>query len=160
MSDAGYIKLYRKLWENPVLITGERFDRLSAWLWMITHANYTEKSVMIRGSLYKIQRGQMFTSIRKLAQTWGWDKETVARTLNQMEREEMIYKTRTPNGTLITIRNYSKYQDSSDSSQVDPDTEPDTQPDTDPYTVPTQLINDKRKNKKEKKETRGGQVIE
>ena len=160
MDDFGYIKLHRKIWENPVLSTGERFDRMSAWIWLITHANYTEKPVMIRGSLYKIQRGQVFTSIRKLSQIWGWDKETVGRTLNLLEREKMITKTRTPNGTLISICNYSKYQDSSSLQTKDPDTDPDTKPDTHPDTVPPQLSKDKRKNKNEKKETRGGRVIE
>lgn len=160
MDDGGYMLLYRKIWNNPILATGERFDRVSAWLWIITHANYTEKAIMIRGSLYKIQRGQLFTSVRKLAQIWGWDKETVGKTLNLFEREEMIYKTRTPNGTLITVRNYDKYQPSRDSGSDKPDTETDTKPDTQSDTVPPQLIKDKRRTNKEKEKTRGGRVIE
>ena len=160
MADKGYILLHRKIWDNPVLVTGERFDHMSAWLWLITHANYTEKSVMIRGNLYKIQRGQVFTSVRKLADVWGWDKETVCRTLNLLEREEMIYKTRTPNGTLITIRNFLKYQDLKTSSENNPYTESYTDPDTDPDTGPPQLIKDKIKIIKEKEKIRGGRVIE
>lgn len=160
MAEKGYILLHRKIWDNPILVTGERFDHMSAWLWLITHANYTEKSVMIRGSLYKIQRGQVFTSVRKLSEVWGWDKETVGRTLNLFEREEMIYKTRTPNGTLITIRNFNKYQDYRASNENNPYTDPDTEPYMEPDTMPTRLSKDKRRITKEKEKMRGGRVIE
>ena len=46
MAEVGYIKLYRKIWENEYLNAGERFTRVSAWIWILTHANYKDGSFM------------------------------------------------------------------------------------------------------------------
>ena len=160
MAEKGFILLHRKFWDNPILNTGERFNHYCAWLWLITHANHTEKTITIRGSVYKIQRGQMFASVRKLAEIWGWNKDTVLQTLNLLEREKMILKTRTQNGTLITILNYRKYQEFHGLLPEDPDTEPDTEPDTDPDTGPPQLNNDRKNDERMKKENSARRVIE
>lgn len=171
MSDSGYILLHRKLWENPVLCTGERFNRAAAWIWLLTHASYKDQTLTVRGKTLKIQRGQLLVSARKLAGIWGWDKETVIRTLKCMEFEKMVTLTRTPNGTLVTIENYSKYQRFSDREKSDPYTEPYTHPytypDTDPYTDPdkynkynTYKTLENIKNKNTRACARDGQVIE
>lgn len=156
----GYIYLFRSIWDNPFFNNAERFDTRSAWLWLLTHANHTEKSIMIRGTVYRIQRGQLFTSIRNLSKVWGWDKDTVVRTLKSMENEEMITRTRTQNGTLLTIRNYSKYQDLGLYGKIDGDTERDTERDTEPDTEPPQLSNVRRHYKAMNKKKSGGRIIE
>ena len=165
MADVGYIKLYRKIWDNDFLTDGERFTRMSAWLWLLTHVNYKEGSFMKNGRLQHVQRGQMFTSIRYLAAIWGWDRKTVSRFLGIMETEKMITVTGTQNGTLITVRNYSKYQASDDSEDFEGATEGATERTTDsPTHAPTERATTKEEYKKNikkiKKETRGGQVIE
>lgn len=165
MADVGYIKLYRKIWENDFLTDGERFNRMSAWLWLLTHVNYKDGTFMKNGRLQHVQRGQMFTSIRFLAAIWGWDRKTVARYLGIMEMEKMITVTGTQNGTLITIRNYSKYQASDDSDVSEGATDGATEWTADSATqAPTERTTTKeeyKKNtKKKKKETGGRQVIE
>ncbi len=126
MADKGYIKIHRKIWDNPIFASGERFDRRSAWLYLISHANYADGEFMSGGRLRHVQRGQLFTSVRYLARLWGWDKNTVSRYLSDIEVAKMITVTRTQGGTLITVVNYSKYQDSVDSSQKNRDTYADT----------------------------------
>ena len=161
MADIGYIKLYRKIWDNEFLTDGERFTRMSAWLWLLTHVNYKDGSFMKNGRIQHVQRGQMFTSIRYLAAIWGWDRKTVARYLGIMETEKMITVTGTQNGTLITIRNYSKYQASDDSEDFEGATEsPPNSPGegTTEGTTTKECIKNVKRN--QKKETRGGQVIE
>lgn len=164
MSDVGYIFLYRKIWNNSFFCSDERFDRRSAWLYLLTHANYKEGSFVAGGRIRHVQRGQLFTSIRYLAKVWGWDKDTVTKFLSDAETEKMITRTRTQNGTLITIVNFNKYQPSGDSEEnerdTEPDTERDTKPDTEPDTKPPLLKNTKNNRKKLKKETRGRRVIE
>lgn len=165
MADVGYIKLYRRIWENDFLSDGERFTRMSAWLWLLTHANYKDGTFMKNGRLQHVQRGQMFTSIRYLSAIWGWDRKTVARYLGIMETEKMITVTGTQNGTLITIRNYSKYQDPDDSETSEGTTEWATDWTTDSTTHAstegaTTKEEYKKNTKKKKKETAGGQVIE
>lgn len=165
MADVGYIKLYRKIWNNPFFCSDERFDRRSAWIYLLTHANYEDGSFMAGGRMRHVQRGQLFTSIRYLAKIWRWDKTTVARFLSDTETAKMIAVTRTQNGTLITIINFNKYQASGDSDTQDTDTQSDTksdaESDTRPSTESTLLKKNIKKNiKKERKETAGGQVIE
>ena len=95
----------------------------------------------------------------------GWDRKTVSRYLGIMETEKMITVTGTQNGTLITVRNYSKYQASDDSEDFEGATEGATERTTDsPTHAPTERATTKEEYKKNikkiKKETRGGQVIE
>ena len=157
----GYIYLFRSVWDSDVFEATERFDRRSAWIWLLTHANYKEKSVMIRGHIYKIQRGQLMTSVRKLSEIWHWNPRTVMNYLKLLELEEMITRTRTPCATLITVCNYSKYQDPTLYRSDEYNTERNSERNTGYNTECTQLSNDKRNDKrKEKKIEAGGQVIE
>lgn len=165
MNDKGYIRLHRKIWENDVLFCGERFTRLDAWIWLITHASHKPRILTIRGRTYSIQRGQYFTSIRYLASVWRWDKDTVSRFLSDTETEKMTTITRTQVGTLITVLNYNKYQGSGGRISVNTDTEPDTESDAESPTRPdaeSPLINNVINNveKKSKEERRGRRVIE
>jgi DNA-binding transcriptional regulator YhcF (GntR family) len=163
--EKGYIKLHRKIWDNPIFCSGERFDRRSAWIYLLTRANYEKGSFVANGRIRHLQRGQMFTSIRHLSQIWRWDKTTVSRFLSDMETEKMITLNRTQSGTLITIINYSKYQDSGDRAQQNADTESDTESVSESDTGQTQNHPQLKKNikknyKKSKEETRGRRVIE
>ena len=165
MADKGYIKLHRKIWDNTIFSSGERFDRRSAWVWLLTHANYDEGSFLNKGRICHVQRGQLVTSIRYLAQLWRWDKTTVSRFLSDMETEKMITQNRTQNGTLITILNYNKYQGSEDYDSQISDTESDTESvsysDSEQSQNHPQLKKNIKKNiKKSKEKTRGGRIIE
>lgn len=164
VSDAGYIKLYRKIWDNQALSDGERFDRMSAWLWILTHANYKDGSFIKNGCLQHVKRGQLFTSIRYLALAWGWDRKTVARFLGAMETEKMITVTGLQKGTLITVRNYNKYQASEVSGSEEGATEGATEwtaDSTSKGTTEGATTKEVKKNiRRQKKETRGRRVIE
>ena len=164
MAEVGYIKLYRKIWENEYLNAGERFTRVSAWIWILTHANYKDGSFMKSGQLVHLKRGQLFTSIRYLALAWRWDPKTVIRFLGYMETEKMITVTGMQRGTLITVLKYNDYQASEESDSEKGYTEGYTEGRTDSNgTGRTEgyITKEVKKNiKKTKKETRGGQVIE
>lgn len=165
MAGKGYIKLHRKIWDNPIFCSGERFDRRSAWIYLLTHANHEDSSFMVKGRIRRVQRGQLFTSIRYLAQVWRWDKTTVSRFLSDTETEKMITVTRTQNGTLITVLNYNKYQGSDENAPQNTDTESDTESMPNADTLPpseSTLLKNVRKNvlRNQKKKTAGGQVIE
>lgn len=165
MAGKGFIHVHRKIWDNTFFSSSERFDRRSAWLWLITHANYEKGSFLAKGRICHVQRGQLFTSVRYLAKLWGWDKDTVRRYLADAETEKMITVTRTQSGTLITIVNFNKYNSfsASDSEETDTDTDTEPTPNTDstPYTEPPLLKKNIKKNiEKSKEKTRGGRVIE
>ena len=145
----GYILLWRSIWENPIL--DDRFSRQAAWMYIISHASYKRQVLNVRGESFEIDRGQMFTSVRKLASIFRWNKDTVSHFLSDTEKAGMIRFSATHNGTLITIANYSKYQAFSVSHSERPDTEPDTdwdtEADTGPDTEPPHINNYKYINK-------------
>lgn len=163
MADIGYIKLYRKIWENDYLNAGERFTRMTAWIWILTHANYKDGSFMKNGQLVHVKRGQLFTSIRHLALTFGWDPKTVSRFLGYMEMEKMITTTGMQRGTLITVRKYNDYQASDDSVSSEGYTEGYTEGGADSHSTGSAdgyITKEVKKNTKNKKKERGGRVIE
>ena len=131
--NSGWVILSRKIqdnwiWENP--------DMLKAWLDLIFLMNFKDRKLIIDGQLKVIKRGQYFTSIRNLASRWEWSKDRVERFLKLLESDEMITRSRTPSGTLLTLIKYEDFQGQ-------PDTDKDTNKDTD---------KDKKNKRKEYKE--------
>lgn len=111
--EKGFILLYRSAFDNLELQDdGVPFDLFHAWFDLVASANHEEKEIKVRGESLLIQRGQRFTSIRKLAVRWDWSTRRVRGTLNQWEKAGMISVSGTHNGTLVTVINYDVYNDS------------------------------------------------
>jgi hypothetical protein len=106
----GFVTIYRSTQDHWIW-QGEKYSRGQAWIDLILSANHKPKSILINSKLIQIQRGQFFTSIRKLAARWQWSKDKTQNYLKLLEKQDMIIReTQTHTGTLITIVNYSKYQ--------------------------------------------------
>lgn len=113
METKGFIRLNRSFFTNEVWTEPRRFSKAEAWLWMIAsaHYGYEPKVVEVRGVKVTIQRGQFLSTIRNMANVFGWTKETTIKVLRQFLRQNML-KTATINatvGTLVTLCNYDKY---------------------------------------------------
>lgn len=106
----GWIKLYRSIWETPIWESKEPFDRRSAWIDLMLMANHEDKDMVLPTGVIKVHVGQLFTSVRHLAKRWNWSEGRVRRYLNTLVVLEMIYVDGTPNGSLLTLINYGKYQ--------------------------------------------------
>lgn len=109
---------------------------LKAWLDLIFLMNFKDRKLIIDGQLKVIKRGQYFTSIRNLASRWEWSKDRVERFLKLLESDEMITRSRTPSGTLLTLIKYEDFQGQPDTNKdtnkdTDKDTDKDTNKDTD-----------------------------
>jgi hypothetical protein len=82
------------------------------WDWLLMNASYEDQK--------NIKRGQLFCRysdiIEDLAWYAGYRKETynlssVKRAMSELRKELMIDTTNEPHGTLVTLRNYSFFQD-------------------------------------------------
>jgi hypothetical protein len=73
---------------------------------------------MVDGDLVEISRGQYLTSVRRLADRWGWSKDKVSKFLALLERDGMLQRTVTKKRTLLTIVNYGFYQGGQDSEKT------------------------------------------
>lgn len=111
MAHIGYIYLHRKLLDNFLWESNEKFDKRAAWIDMLLTANHADKEVMFDSAVIVIHRGQFLTSQRKLAQRWGWNHKTVKKYLDTLKQAGMIQFDTTERSTLITILQYAIYQD-------------------------------------------------
>jgi DNA replication protein DnaD len=105
----GWISLHRQIMENELWLS-ERFTKVQAWIDLLMLANHKSNTVFIRGNEVKTERGQLCWSILSLAKRWKWDRKTVNKFLQYLEKREMIHNRKTHITTIITIVKYNCYQ--------------------------------------------------
>lgn len=111
----GYIRLYRG-WRDCEVFCDEPMTEREAWVWLLEKAVW--KACVRRnakGERITLERGQYHTSLRTLAEQWGWSKNKVDRFLARLVEAEMIGTVAGQSGIIITICNYEKYQEARDS---------------------------------------------
>jgi len=106
----GWIKLYRRIKENPLWSEDRRFSRLEAWLDMLLRANHKSTVILLGADSYQLTAGQFITSQLKLAVAWRWNRETVKAFLDYLRRERSISYETSNRKTIITILNWDIYQ--------------------------------------------------
>jgi len=122
----GYIKLYRKAFDNPLYFS-EKFTKFQAWTDLLLMANHKDAQVSIRGILVKVNRGQVLASEEYLAERWKWSRGKVRRFMQSLANPlktsesssghrdggktgQQIVQQKTNVTTIITITNYEEYQ--------------------------------------------------
>ena len=105
----GWIKLHRKLLENP-LWCAEEFTKGQAWIDLLMLANFTDSKIIVRGVFLEIKRGQVGWSEVKLCERWMWSRGKVNRFLDVLEKEQQIIQQKNNLCSIITILNYDNYQ--------------------------------------------------
>lgn len=107
----GWICIHRKIRECDIWDYDEPFTRRDAWIDLLLLANHHDKDTIFDGKRITIKRGQYLTSVRKLSKEWHWGKDKTLKYLRLLEQCEMIIREADSRRTLITIVNYSIYQD-------------------------------------------------
>lgn len=126
MQDRGYIALHRQVFAHPLFKAEKPFTRFHAWVWLLAGAAWCPTKRRVGRKVVDLDRGQFATTVRELGKTWGWHRSKVERFLRMLRLEAMI---RTRAGetitettaettsrsrlTIITICNYSKFNDPS-----------------------------------------------
>ena len=101
-------------WQDHPVFRSEKFCERAAWCWLIDKAMWKDTRHNISGTVVIIERGQFCVTLRALGDAWGWNKNVVARFLRRLENETMIETENGTGKTIITICNYSRYQDAVD----------------------------------------------
>lgn len=143
--DKGWIKLNRQVQDHWIW---SNHEYAYAWIDLLLLVNHENKKIMINGIPTIIKRGQTLTSIKKLAARWGWSRNTVYRYLKALERDKMITRVGTSNGTTLTIENYGKFQDKGNTNGT-----PNGTPNGTSSGTPGGTQTRKKKNEKEIKES-------
>ena len=107
-SNNGWIKLHRKLLDNPVVMKDS--DHLAVWIYLLLNASHTEYPVLFGRKKISLKAGQLITGRKSIASTLGISESKVRRILNLFESDQQIDRQRSNKNSLISILNWDKYQ--------------------------------------------------
>lgn len=104
----GYIKLYRQIWDNPIVTKDA--DHLAVWLYLLTHAVDMPKDTYFDGDLVTLIPGQLITGRKRIAKDTHVQESKVFRVLRLFVEQRLISQETTPHGQVITIKSWDIYQ--------------------------------------------------
>lgn len=105
--EQGWIKLYRKILENPLI---EKPNYLSLWVILLLKANHKDNPMIWNGKKILVKEGQFITSRNKLSIQSGIKESTIERILKYFGKEQQIEQQTTTKFRFITITNWKNYQ--------------------------------------------------
>lgn len=106
--DNGWIKLYRKVWDNPVVT--KDCESFVVWVYLLTNATHKETDVWFGGNKITLKPGQLITGRKKIALDTGISESKVRRILETFKIDQQISQQTSNKNRLITIVNWDKYQ--------------------------------------------------
>jgi hypothetical protein len=106
----GYIKLYRQIMDNKLWYT-RPFAKGQAWVELLMMANHKDNDFLFGNKTIHIERGSFITSILKLSERWGWSQHKTKDFINFLKSCQMLDIKSDNKKSLITIANYTLYQD-------------------------------------------------
>lgn len=105
---SGWIKLHRGIFDHWIASDS---DYLSVWLRMLSDANFEDKKHLFNGSLMEVKRGQIIFGLEAWSAKTGVSIAKLRRMIKMLENDKMISRQKTNKYSLISILNYTKYQD-------------------------------------------------
>ena len=105
----GYIRLWRSLADSPVW-TCSTANQKVVLITILLHVRWDSIRWDVLGKEFTIGPGEMFTSIRKLADMAGVTQRVVRTALDRFESVNFLTRKVTHQGMLISVVNWGKYQ--------------------------------------------------
>lgn len=115
MNAEGWIKLHRKLLDNPV--TMKNTDHLAVWIYLLLNASHNEHPALFRGEKIILKPGQLITGRKSIALALHIDESKVERILKSLKSEQQIEQQTSSKNRLISITNWEFYQQSEQQSE-------------------------------------------
>ncbi len=107
---SGWICLHRDI-QNHWIWDFKHADKTMAWIDMLMLANHEKKKFLLNGVLVECDRGELAYSQLTLAERWHWSRNKVRGFMELLKSDGMIVQRSNTVTTVITICNYSQYQD-------------------------------------------------
>ena len=107
---AGWIKLHRKLLDNPVVMKDP--DHFTVWVYLLLNAQHEKYRTLFGGKKITLKPGQLITGRQKIARATKINEHKVDRIIKALKSEHQIEQRATRYGSLITIVEWNKYQNS------------------------------------------------
>lgn len=125
----GWIKLHRKLWDNPWM---HRPNYLAVWIWILTHAEHGLKkvdgewvvkeekempSIIWKGKRRYLKAGEFTFGAYRIAKDTGVSRGTVERIMKTLKSEEQIEEQASNKFSLGKVNNWNEYQQSEEQNE-------------------------------------------
>jgi uncharacterized phage protein (TIGR02220 family) len=107
VSGKGWIKLHRKLMDNPIF---DNPNLLRVWLWCLLKASHDYHQQMIELQIVDLEPGQFVTGRFKGSDELKINPSTFYKYLKTLEKLKMINLKSNNKMTIVTIENWRKYQ--------------------------------------------------
>ena len=104
----GWIKMYRKIEDNPVVCKDNDYYRV--WHHLLYNATHQERVVIFNNQKMTIYPGQYITGRKLIAGKCNVSESKVERILKWFETDHQIEQQKTNKGRLITILKWGLYQ--------------------------------------------------
>lgn len=112
--DEGYVKVYRKLLCNPIVMKDT--EHIAVWLYLILTATHKNKKALFGNEEIILKCGELITSRGTLATELKIKESKVERILKTFENAQQIGQQTNSQGRLISIKKWSMYQNVSNDS--------------------------------------------
>ena len=103
----GYVKLYRKIWDNPIISSD--VEHLAIWIYLLTYATHTETREMFKGKEIILKPGQLITGRMIIAERLQIDNNKVQRILKKFEKQHLIEQQMSNKNRLVSIVSWNTY---------------------------------------------------
>jgi hypothetical protein len=108
MSDAGWIKLHRKLLKNPVVMKDG--DHLAVWVYLLLKASRVVHDSIFDGKTVQLKPGQLIIGRRVISADTRIHESKVQRILKCFESEHLFKQQTCSKSRLISILKWKEYQ--------------------------------------------------
>lgn len=108
MEKNGWVKLHRKMLDNPIIMKDA--EHLAVWMYLLLNATHSEYPALFKGEKITLQPGQLITGRKSIASALDVNESKVRRILDSFENDQQIDRQRSNQNTLISLKNWEKYQ--------------------------------------------------
>lgn len=108
---SGFVTLHRDIFKHDIIGPAASNDRFIVFTFLLFHARWRDGQIAINTDVVDVKRGQVFTAVRYIQKGTGIPVQRVRNSLKILEKANIIQQKSTHRGTMVTICNYSKYQD-------------------------------------------------
>ena len=107
-SDKGYIKLYRKVMCNPVIMKDS--DHLAVWVYLLLKAEWKEREILFRGERITLKPGQGVFRYKEIAEELGINISKVRRITELFKCEQKMNIETSNQKSVFSILRWGDYQ--------------------------------------------------
>jgi hypothetical protein len=106
----GWIKIHRELMDHWIYKEDRKFSKLEAWIDLLLSANISSKKILLKGTVYEVEKGESVLSLDSWAKRWNWHKSAVRRFFVLLQNDQMIEIKSDTKVTHISVLKYALYQ--------------------------------------------------